>query len=118
MSPKHYQLKDLIVPGNPILVTAVSSNAARTTVLETCWEINEEPHLIDAEFMDPSSLDTEWKTLKAGGVILITEASRADEETQRAILEKMKDPDKRVVVAENKVPSFMPPESFSHYAKF
>lgn len=111
-------LHELMVPGAPILVTSGSSNGAEMMVKEAFWRKGLEPRILDAEFLDPASVQSNWGSFNPGDCIIITEAKRADDITQQEIRAVMNDPDKIVVVADSEVPKSLPPEAFAHWAKF
>jgi hypothetical protein len=111
-------LSDMLIAGKPSLVVAGSSHGAEMIVKEAMWKMGREPRVLDLEFCTPESLNTDWNSYNSGDFILVVEARSADQETQLAFLELMRDPDKTVAVASSCVPDHMPADKFSFFGKF
>ena len=102
--------------GKSLLVTAASTNAATMMVREAFWKAGIELQVVDLEFLDPHEVEPAFAALQHG--VMVIEAKRSGKETQEKLVEIMNNPDRVLVVAEYSIPRFMPPEKFSHWAKF
>lgn len=111
-------LNELAVAGKPVLLTAGSSTGAMMMAKETAWMMGLEPRELDVEMLDSSMVDSAWQSFNSGDFIIVTEARRADQETQEAVKKVMSDPEKIVFVADCNIPSHLPPTAFAHFADF
>jgi len=110
-------LSDQIIFGKPILLTAVSQNAAEMMAKEEAWKKGKEPRILDIEILDDSILNSFWSSYNPGDFIIVTGACMADSVVQEAIGQIMWDPDKMVVIADTSIPDNLPAEKFAHWVK-
>lgn len=112
------KLKDLLVPGKPILVTNKSNTASEMMVVESAIALGKEVRKLDLEFADTRTVESAFASYNPGDIVMVIESRRSSEEAQLALQRLMNHPELIVAVADSEVTQVLDPKVFAHWAKF